>query len=208
MYLYIHGFASGPRSRKADYLATKLATVGVDLVVPDFNQGGFTDFTVSRQLQQAMPYCLGTTPVTVIGSSLGGRVALLLAQQYRQIERLVLMAPAFGFPDLWLSRLGPETVKCWQESGKLSVYHYAEQRQVPLRYQFVTDAQQYVSSKLERNLPILILHGQQDAVVPIELSRNFVATQPGTELIELDSDHSLGNVLEPIWQEIARFCRL
>jgi uncharacterized protein len=208
MYLYIHGFASGPRSRKANFLTAKLATGGINLAVPDFNQGGFTDFTISRQLHQAMPYCTGTTPVTIIGASLGGRIALLLAQQYHQVERLVLMAPAFGFPGLWLERLGPEVVKRWQESGSLPVYHYAEQQEVPLHYQFVSDAQQYDQNKLERNLPILVLHGQQDAVVPIELSRNFAATQPETELIELDSDHSLGNVLEPIWQEIARFCHL
>ncbi len=206
MYLYIHGFASGPRSRKAIYLAEKFAKMGIDLTIPDFNQGGFTDFTNSRQLQQAMSYCTGTAPVTIIGSSLGGWAALLLAQQYHQVERLVLMAPAFGFPRLWLERLGTETVNSWQELGTLPVYHHVAQQEVPLRYQFVTDAQQYLSSSLERNLPTLILHGQSDAVVPIELSRDFAKNHAWAQLIELDSDHSLGNVLEPIWQEISRFC--
>jgi uncharacterized protein len=208
MYLYIHGFASGHRSRKAIYLAEKFAAVGVDLTIPDFNQGVFRDFTISRQLQQAMSDCPGTEPVTIIGSSLGGWAALLLAQQYRRVEKLVLMAPAFGFPQLWLERLGNETLKSWQESGNMSVYHHAEQQQVPLSYQFVTDAQQYLSSNLERNLPILILHGQNDAVVPIELSRNFANNHAWAQLIELNSDHSLGNVLDPIWQEISQFCDL
>jgi pimeloyl-ACP methyl ester carboxylesterase len=208
MYLYIHGFASGSRSRKAIYLAEKFATVGVDLTIPDFNQGGFSDFTISRQLQQAMSGCPSTEPVTIIGSSLGGWAALLLAQQYSQVEKLVLMAPAFGFPQLWLERLGTETLKSWQESGNLSVYHHAEQQQVPLNYQFVTDAQQYLLSNLERNLPTLILHGQNDAVVPIELSRNFVNSHDWAKLIELNSDHGLGNVLDPIWQEISQFCDL
>jgi hypothetical protein len=207
-YLYIHGFASGHRSRKAIYLAEKFATVGVDLTIPDFNQGGFGDFTISRQLQQAISYCPGNEPITIIGSSLGGWAALLLAQQYPRVEKLVLMAPAFGFPQLWLERLGSEALHKWHESGNMLVYHHAEQRQVPLSHQFVTDAQQYLSSNLERNLPTLILHGQNDAVVPIELSRNFANNHTWVHLIELNSDHGLGNVLDPIWQEIAQFCDL
>jgi uncharacterized protein len=206
MYLYIHGFASGPRSHKAIYLAAKFAAEGIELLVPDFNQGGFTDFTISRQLHQALSYFPATAPVTIIGSSLGGWAALLLAQQYSQVERLVLLAPAFGFPGLWLERLGAEALDHWQESGVLPVYHHVEHQQVPLHYRFVTDAQQYFQSNLERNLPTLLLHGQSDTVVPIALSRNFAATHPGAELIELASDHSLGNVLTPIWQEISQFC--
>lgn len=207
-YLYIHGFASGPRSRKALYLREKFGAVGVDLAAPDFNQGGFSSFTISRQLQQSLSYFSDSDPVTIIGSSLGGWAALLLAQQYPQVEKLVLMAPAFGFPKLWLERLGPEALQNWQKSGSMPVYHHAEQQQVPLSYQFVTNAQQYLSSNLERNLPTLILHGLHDAVVPIELSRNFAQHHAWAHLIELDSDHGLGNVLDPIWQEIAQFCDL
>jgi uncharacterized protein len=207
-YLYIHGFASGNRSRKAIYLAEKFATVGVELIMPDFNQGGFRDFTISRQLQQAISYCPGNEPITIIGSSLGGWAALLLAQQYLRVEKLVLMAPAFGFPKLWLERLGSEALQNWQKSGTMPVYHHAEQQQVPLHYQFVADAQQYLSSNLERDLPTLILHGQNDAVVPIELSRNFANHHAWAHLIELNSDHGLGNVLDPIWQEISQFCDL
>ncbi len=207
-YLYIHGFASGSRSRKALYLKEKFAAVGIDLATPDFNQGGFNSFTISRQLQQALSYCSDSEPVTIIGSSLGGWAALLLAQQYLCIEKLVLMAPAFGFPKLWLERLGTEALQNWQESGSMLVYHHAEQQEVPLSYQFVTNAQQYLLSNLERNLPTLIVHGHNDAVVPIELSRNFARHHAWAQLIELSSDHSLGNVLDPIWQEIAQFCDL
>ena len=177
-------------------------------MIPDFNQGGFSDFTISRQLQQALSYGNDSEPLTIIGSSLGGWAALLLAQQYPQVEKLVLMAPAFGFPQLWLERLGTEVLQNWQESGTMPVYHHAEQQEVPLSYQFVTNAQQYLSSNLERNLPTLILHGHNDAVVPIKLSRNFAQHHAWVHLIELNSDHGLGNVLDPIWQEIAQFCDL
>jgi uncharacterized protein len=208
IYLYLHGFASEPRSRKAQYLANQFASRGITLHLPDLNQGGFPSLTISRQLQQAATYLTGSEPVTVIGSSLGGWLALLLAQHFAQIEQLVLLAPAFGFPELWLERLGTEALQTWQQSGQLAVYHYVEKQQLPLQYQFVTDAQQYLASNLERQLPTLILHGQADAVVPIELSRNFLATHPWAQFIELASDHGLGDVLNPIWQEISRFCEL
>jgi uncharacterized protein len=53
----------------------------------------------------------------------------------------------------------------------------------------------------------LIFHGVNDVVVPIELSRQYVSTVPTehqelVRLVELDSDHGLGNVLPKIWQEI------
>ena len=208
MYLYLHGFASGPQSLKAQYFARQLAGCGLDLVIPDFNQGGFADFTITRQLRQAAECCDRAETVTLIGSSLGGWAALLLAQQYLQVERLVLLAPALGFPGLWLERLGADALRQWQQSQTLSVYHYIEKQQLPLNYGFVTDAQQYIQHNLDRSLPILILHGQQDEVVPIAVSRHFSADRPWTQLIELASDHGLGDVLDPMWQAVSQFCQL
>jgi pimeloyl-ACP methyl ester carboxylesterase len=209
LYLYLHGFASGPRSRKARFLAEKFATAGLELVIPDFNAGGFSDFTITRQLRQVASHCReAASPLTLIGSSLGGWAALLLAQEQITVDRLVLMAPALGFPSLWLERLGAAALEHWQQAQALPVYHYIEKQQVPLKYEFVTDAQQYLQHNFDRPLPTLILHGQHDEVVPIEVSRTFSAAHPWTKLIELDSDHSLGNVLAPIWQEISQFCQL
>ena len=90
MYLYLHGFASGANSRKANFFTDRYAQQGVQLVVPDFNAGGFSDFTISRQLDQAASH-LTDEPVTVIGSSLGGWAGLLLAEKYPQIEKLILL---------------------------------------------------------------------------------------------------------------------
>ncbi|HAX74571.1 MAG TPA: esterase, partial [Cyanobacteria bacterium UBA11372] len=70
------------------------------------------------------------------------------------------------------------------------------------------DAQTYQNQPLNRPIPTLILHGCQDEVIPIESSRNFASGRPWVKLIELDSDHSLGNVLPEIWQAIMAFCQL
>jgi uncharacterized protein len=209
LHLYLHGFASGANSRKANFFLDRYAQQGVQLIVPDFNAGGFTDFTISRQLAQAASH-LTDEPVTLIGSSLGGWVSLLLAEKYPQIERLILLAPALGFPQPWLSRLDPASLETWQTEGSWPVYHYIEKREIPLAYNFVLDAQQYLQTEFQRSLPTLIFHGINDEVVPIELSRQYAKDRShsisgGESMVtlhELDSDHGLGNVLPQIWQEM------
>ncbi len=201
MHLYLHGFASGANSRKANFFTDLYDQQGVQLVVPDFNAGGFADFTISRQLAQAASH-LQDEPVTLIGSSLGGWVSLLLAEKYPQVERLILLAPALGFPQPWLSRLDPVALQTWQTEGFWPVYHYIEKQEIPLAYNFVLDAQQYLQTEFQRSLPTLIFHGVKDDVVPIELSRQYAKDRSTVDLIELDSDHGLGNVLPQIWREM------
>ncbi len=69
----------------------------------------------------------------------------------------------------------------------------------------MTDAAQYRDEALQRPVPTLILHGLQDAVVPIAASHTYAATRPWVQVQPLDSDHSLGNVLPEIWQAIAPY---
>jgi hypothetical protein len=181
----------------------------IPLIIPDLNQDDFSHLTLTRQLQQvAAEFPTVETPVTLIGSSLGGLTAAHLAQKYPQVQRLVLLAPAFDFISLWLSYLGEFQVKQWQETGYLSVYHYSERRSLPLHYQFVVDARQYCESQLQRLVPTLILHGRNDEVIPIQVSRDYANQRPWVELVELDSDHALTDVMLKIWQEIQRFCQL
>jgi uncharacterized protein len=203
MFLYLHGFASGANSRKAQFFQDRFAQQGQELLVPDFNEGGFSNFTITRQLQQAASYFVPDQPVALIGSSLGGWAALLLAQQYPQIEQLILLAPALGFPQPWLSSIGDDNLRYWQEKGSWPIYHYIERREVPLAYNFVLDAQQYTAQQFTRKLPTQIFHGIQDEVVPIALSQHYAHHHPEVQLHELDSDHGLGNVLPLIWSKMS-----
>ncbi|NEQ67728.1 MAG: alpha/beta fold hydrolase, partial [Symploca sp. SIO2D2] len=97
-FVYLHGFASSPESRKAVYLNQAFANLEISLDVPDLNQGDFSHLSITRQLLQLEAMLPETeTPVTLIGSSLGGLTAAWLGQQLAQIQRLVLLAPAFDF---------------------------------------------------------------------------------------------------------------
>ncbi|MBL1176077.1 YqiA/YcfP family alpha/beta fold hydrolase [Pantanalinema sp. GBBB05] len=208
-YLYLHGFASSPQSTKARELASRFAQLGLDLDRLDLNQDDFTHLTLTRQLQQvadALPPA--SAPVTIIGSSFGGLTAAWAGERHPQIQRLVLMAPAFGFLSHWLPRLGEAQLHQWQTEGYLSVYHYSAEQRLPLHYQFVEDAMQYEDVRIQRPIPTLILHGRRDDVIPIAASADFARSRPWVRLIELDSDHALTDVSDQIWQEISTFCNL
>jgi uncharacterized protein len=208
-YIYLHGFASSPNSNKAQNIGDRFSQIQTKLKIPDLNAGDFSKLTITRQITQvAAEFSHDSTPVTLIGSSLGGLTAAHLGQQYLQVQRLVLLAPAFGFLSHWLPKLGNQEVQRWQQEKYIMVYHYGEEQSIPLSYDFVTDAAQYQEQLLQRPIPTLILHGKKDEVIPIEASRDFARWCPWVELVELDSDHELGNVMEEIWQTIRLFCQL
>jgi len=204
-YIYLHGFASSPHSRKAQYLRDRLSSGQITLQIPDLNQGDFSHLTLTRQLRQVEAlFPDNGKPVSIIGSSFGGLTAAWLGQLHSQVQRLVLLAPAFQFLDHWLPQLGVTQVERWQLEQYLSVDHYGERRSLPLHYQFVIDLGQYQEEQLQRKIPTIILHGRDDEVIPIQASRDFASQRPWVQLRELDSDHSLANVLPEIWQEILK----
>jgi hypothetical protein len=208
-YIYLHGFASSPQSAKAKDISDHFAKIPLKLKIPDLNAGDFSQLTITRQLTQvAAEFPHDSAPVTLIGSSLGGLTSAHLAEKYPQVQRLVLLAPAFGFLSHWLPKLGDEEIQRWQREKYLMIHHYGEGRSLPLSYDFLTDAAEYQEDMLQRPIPTLILHGKQDEVIPITASREFARSRPWVELIELDSDHALGNVMAEIWQAIHLFCQL
>ena len=206
-YIYLHGFASSPRSQKAADLKQRFTAIGQPLLIPDLNQDDFSHLTLTRQMGQIEQlFPAAPTPVTLIGSSLGGLTAAWMAEQQPQVQRLVLLAPAFGFLAHWLPKLGAEQVQQWQSTGYMPVYHYGEDRLLPLHYGFVEDARRYPAEQLQRAIPTLILHGRQDEVIPVSASIDFASKRPWVTLVELESDHSLSNVLDDIWLKIQEFC--
>jgi uncharacterized protein len=67
------------------------------------------------------------------------------------------------------------------------------------------DADNYPVAELKRSLPTLIIHGINDDVVPIKVSRDYASQHSLVKLVELNSDHGLNDVKAIIWQEIQRF---
>ena len=208
-YIYLHGFASSPQSHKAQYLSNRFGEKGINLQVLDLNQNDFTNLTLTRQINQTVAnFTDSDTPITLIGSSFGGLTSVWIAEKYPQVQRLVLLAPAFNFASYWRNKLGEEQMQQWKESGFLSVYHYREDKLLPLSYGFCADIYQYEQSLLQRKIPTLILHGKHDETIPIQASLDYAKQRSHVKLITLESDHSLGDKMEIVWQETKSFCSI
>ncbi len=209
MYIYLHGFSSGPGSTKARSLQSCFAGIGLELLVPDLNQNDFTHLTVTRQIEQVVDLLpKDGASVTLIGSSLGGWISAIIAQSHLQVHQLVLLAPAFNFLHHWLPKIGDRQLNSWQNTGYLSIYHHALKDVSPLHYDFLLDARKYSLSALDRQLRTLIIHGINDDVIPISASRDFGRARPWVELLEWESDHQLTDKTDCIWQEVRRFCQV
>jgi pimeloyl-ACP methyl ester carboxylesterase len=206
-FIYLHGFASSPQSAKAQYFGERFRALGLPLQIPDLNQNDFYHLTLSRQLQQ-VERLLPASPLTIIGSSFGGLTAAWLGERFPQVERLVLLAPAFQFLSHWQPKISPEQMQRWQTEGSMQVYHYGAHQMLPLSYQWMTDMAQYNEANLKRPVPTLILHGLHDDVIPVQSSRDYAATRPWVRLIEFNSDHALVDVQSDLWQSIQTFCHL
>ncbi len=194
VFLYLHGFASGPSSRKARRFQAAFASLSLPLLVPALDEGDFSHLTISSQLA-LIERTLSGAPVCLIGSSMGGYLASLYASKHPEVVRVVLLAPAFDFASRWQQRWpdAPDGAK----AASIDLFHYAEQASRPIHYGLIEDALQYPPFP-DFHQPALIFHGLHDDVVPVELSRQFAATHPATQLIELDSDHELTDVLPTI----------
>jgi pimeloyl-ACP methyl ester carboxylesterase len=202
--LYLHGFASGPSSAKARHFRERFESAAVEFIVPDLAAGDFEHLTITGQLTVMEAAAAGGPPPALIGSSLGGWLAALYAAWHPEVPRLVLMAPAFGFPRRWAERLGQAQVREWRRTGALEVFHYAENRSRSLAYGLLEDAVRYEDYPDFRQ-PALIFHGAHDDVVPVTLSERFAAAHRNASLEVLDSGHDLLNVLDYMAGRAAAF---
>jgi uncharacterized protein len=203
--LYLHGFASGPGSQKAQYFRRRFAACGMELEIPDLAAGDFENLTLSGQLRVVEQTAAGEQ-VTLLGSSMGGYLAALYAARHGEAQRLVLMAPAFGFARRWTATLGAEALDRWRRTGFLEMYHYGEQRDAKVSYRLIEDGERYESYPDFRQ-PALIFHGRNDDTVPVDYSREFAAAHPNAHLEVFESGHELLDVLDPMWEQTLRFVR-
>lgn len=204
-YVYLHGFASSPQSRKAQYFRERFAERGVTLEIPALDEGDFERLTITRQLRVVESAAGGA--VTLIGSSMGGYVAALYASRHPEVERLVLLAPAFGFMRRWPSSFGAERLEQWRRTGRLDIYHYGDKTQRSIGYQLIEDGYQYPDYP-DFHQPALIFHGAADTVVLPEYSTEFVSGHPSAELRIVASDHELLDVLPTICEQSIEFLGL
>lgn len=200
-YSYLHGFASGPKSGKAVLLQQYLASCSPPrhLQIPDLNIPSFQQLCVSAILDD-LTYSLSqsTQPHRLIGSSLGGYIAVSLArtlQDANAVDSLLLLCPALDAAKRWSSRMSESDLAEWKKQGSKSYYNFNSASQQPLHYEFYSDLQQQPAYPIV-HCPVTIIHGSNDDVVPIDISRQYIkllqeAGNTKVQLIEVEDDHSL-----------------
>ena len=164
----------------------------------------FENMTLSSQIEIVRRLAGDAPRITLFGSSMGGYVSALLAAGMPQVERIVLLAPAFGLSARWAATLGGDQMETWRSAGQLAFYHYGERQDRLLSYGFVTDAARYPDYP-EFQQPALILHGKHDDVVPVDNSIAAANMHPNRELRVYDSGHELTDVLPELWAESKAF---
>jgi pimeloyl-ACP methyl ester carboxylesterase len=208
--IYLHGFASGTASSKATYLGRRLRERGIELQTPDLNLPDFSTLTITRMLEQTRALLdQSPEPQTLIGSSLGGFVAVnAAAQNPGRVDRLVLMAPALDFGGNRMRKLGTMGIEQWKASGHLPIFHYGYGRVVPVHYELYEDARRYDALNADVRMPMLVFQGKRDDAVDPATVEAWARRRPNAELHMLDDDHQLTRSLPFIWERFAAFLSL
>ena len=209
---WLGGYKSDMRGTKAqaltDWSAQKRrACVRFDYSGHGESGGAFTDGTIGRWLAETLAVfdacCRGLQ--IVIGSSMGGWLALLLARALRarkepataSIAGLVLVAPAIDFTqELMWKRFTPEIKRelaekgVWARPSQYSAEPYLVTRQL------IEEGRNHLllGGMIETGCPVRILQGVQDPDVPWQHAKALVARFACDDVVLTlikDGDHRL-----------------
>jgi len=178
------------------------------------SEGDFINYTLSDWIADArrvITMLQGGPPLTIVGNSLGGWTAWLMAQEFHEIERLILIAPAFNMMGVRAKVIDPERRQAWQESGWMPWDDEPAHRDFPLAWKWVEESEAYWKTSFDRLRPVntTILHGLQDTVIQPSGSREFVeqllSRDPAfpVKLQLIPGDHRLSSD-----EQVERFRRL
>jgi pimeloyl-ACP methyl ester carboxylesterase len=228
--LWLGGLKSDMGGTKAVALDRWAAAHGRNCVRFDYSghgesEGKFTDGTISRWLDESIAvfdaYCHG--PQVLVGSSMGGWLALLLARELRRREpprgplslaALVLIAPAVDFTEELMWRRFPARVKrklesdgVWERPSRYSIEPY------PITAALIEDGRRHLllGGLIETGCPVRILQGVADPDVPwrhaVELVSRLAQDDVVLSLIK-DGDHRLsrGEDIERLIGAVSEFC--
>ncbi len=209
--IYLHGFGSSARSAKGLAVGARLRQRIASYAIPDLEAGDFFNLTMDGIFARAEAAARALpddgAPLVVIGSSLGGYSAAMLAAQRRlpRLVGLVLIAPAFRFTDHWRERLGEAGVAAWRARGSMDFYHHGAERELPLGIAFHQSCLALPGIPGDPGVPVAIIHGRHDETVDWHASLAYAEVNPGVELHLVVGDHRL---TEPRHEELIVACAI
>ena len=226
---WLGGFKSDMKGTKAEALSAWARQQGRACVRFDYSGHGesggtFEAGTIGRWLDESLAvfsaHCVG--PQVVIGSSMGGWIALLLARELRRrgigsapaarISGLVLIAPAVDFTEVLMWQRFPAKVK--REIEHKGVWHrpsdYGDP--YPITRTLIEEGRNHLllGGMIETGCPVRILQGVQDPDVPwnhaVELTSRLAQDDVVLTLVK-DGDHRLSRPedLERLIKAVSEF---
>lgn len=206
---WLGGFKSDMSGTKAEFLADWAGERGNAYVRFDYSGhgvsgGAFEDGTISQWLEEAIFVFDHATEgeQIVVGSSMGGWMALLLAKALaargeKRLKALVLIAPAPDFTeDLMWERFPPPVRELIEKSGRfLKPTLYGEDPYVITRG-LIEDGRRHLllGAPFAVGCPVRILQGAQDEDVPWEHAMRLVTCLAEDDVVfslVKDGDHRL-----------------
>jgi pimeloyl-ACP methyl ester carboxylesterase len=217
--LWLGGFNSDMKGTKALALDQWAADHGRACVRFDYSGHGesggkFVDGTIGRWLEESLAVFeqLCTGPQVVIGSSMGGWMALLLARELAKRPRnaalagLVLIAPAPDFTEeLMWKGFSPEIRQEIETTGVwLRPSQYGDGAPYPITRALIEEGRNHLllGGSIDVGCPVHILQGGQDPDVPWRHAFALAYRLPADDVVLTmiqDGDHRLSRP-----QDIAR----
>src|SRR5205807_280240 len=167
--------------------------------------GAFIEGTIGRWLEESIAvfeqFCLG--PQVVIGSSMGGWIALLLAREIARrhftrasLAGLVLIAPAADFTEeLMWKGFSPEARSAIETQGVwLRPSQYGEPYPITRRLIEEGRSHRVLGGTIEVGCPVRLLQGAQDTDVPWQHAFALTHRLPSDDVVLTmiqDGDHRL-----------------
>jgi predicted esterase YcpF (UPF0227 family)/GNAT superfamily N-acetyltransferase len=211
-FIYLHGFASSPKSRKAIFFKNQLTKWGISLHIPDLNTPDFSSLTLTSMIERLAQEIEGCAPapVNIIGSSLGALVALHFVDKFKQsnasqVTKMLLLAPALDFVQNRLQQIGRDAFDKWKTEGWFKFLHYSYNKEYKVNFKLINDITAYNSDRIQVDIPVLIYHGRRDNNVNCEQSIKFAENRDNIALRLIDSDHMLLDQLDKIWPSAVQF---
>jgi len=225
---WLSGYKSDMKGTKAEALAHWAEQAGRACVRFDYSGhgesgGNFTDGTIGRWRDESLAVfdacCRG--PQIVIGSSMGGWLALLMVQALRaraqngtaSVVGLVLIAPAVDFTEeLMWKRFTPEIRRALEENGVWTrPSPYSDEPYLVTR-QLIEEGRNHLllGGMIETGCPVRILQGVEDTDVPwghaVELVSRLASDDVVLTLVK-DGDHRLSRPedIERLIRAVAEF---
>jgi pimeloyl-ACP methyl ester carboxylesterase len=207
---WLGGFKSDMKGTKAEALDQWAAAKGRACVRFDYSGhgesgGNFLDGTIGRWLEESVAVykTFARGPQVVIGSSMGGWLALLMARQLRDVKDaaplsgMVLIAPAVDFTEELMWKQFPADIRKEIETGGawMRPSAYGEEP-YPITRGLIEEGRKHLmlGELIEPGCPVHILQGVQDPDVPwrhaVELVSRFSRDDVVLTLIK-DGDHRL-----------------